>query len=456
MSAQQQLALQQQVIAAATAAAQQQQRQAPGIQGPGARPGTRGARQALASQAIDTNEALAAAQAFVASQGGPARRRAPAQAVNEQGFGPAPANAGRKRNSRTANFTNAAGIDPAFLKQVAAVQGARSRAGIAPTFQARAAGKHGQKATGRRTGRNVSGLTPEEAVTHFVTTIQGRCPGVSEESVNQFLRAVNESGYNMTNLDSIMRLLHQQGLLNGPVDPTRKSRWAGGDFSDQVVGTSGARGPKVSHSYLWELLLDNCNNIPILTAAITGTAAGTFGNIGPDGPAPTPLDNYINDDATRLRINREVAAFVAAYPQCQIHEADVTWLLDALDILHINGKDLKAVANEVGLVGWGPLESFYDARTAGMAFSPLTYGTTEETFGQVKASLVWKAAQQFCNNLPAFNKLIDRTYFTNGLTQSLGATGAGLVPQPYLQKVNPGLYQNFGQPARGGQNFANA
>ncbi|AVK75844.1 hypothetical protein pneo_cds_237 [Pandoravirus neocaledonia] len=313
----------------------------------------------------------------------------------------APASAGRQRSGRTAQPVLFGQGNDAALMQLASQ---RARTPLAPVSQ-RIEGARGRAVGGFATGSPVSPVG-QEAIQSFLQQ-HADCPNLTLQSLNDFLNAVATRGYDLRDIQSIMRTLAAAGVLGprGAVDLQRQSRWGGGEFAQEVMGVRGARGEVPLPSTLWLIASTYCDMLPAITAGIRAVAAGTLGAEALDRPLPAA--NTLVDAAQLNDINAALAAFVATHPECVPTEAELRWFLAYVDSLRFNGRDLEALLRAFGLEGYADqLFSGSNARFAKGAFTPATMGVTPETFDEIKPALLWKIAGTYCRSMGPLDAFI--------------------------------------------------
>lgn len=334
-------------------------------------------------------------------QGGTTTRRRGRADGLPVGSRAAPASAGRQRTGRTAQPILFGQGNDAALMQLASQ---RARAPLAPVTQ-RIEGVRGRAVGGFATGTPTS-VVGQEAIQSFLQQ-HADCPNLTLQSLMDFLGAVRDTGYDLRDIQSVMRTLAEAGVLGqrGAVDLQRRSRWGGGAFAQEVMGVRGARGEVPLPSTLWYIASAYCDMLPVITAGIRSIAAGTFGEEALDQPLPAA--NTLVDAAQLNNINAALAAFVAVHPQCVPTEAELRWFLAYVDSLRFNGRDLDALLRAFGLEGYADqLFSGSNARFAEGAFSPATMGVTPETFDQIKPTLLWKIAETYCRSMGPLDAFI--------------------------------------------------
>nr|UDO47784.1 hypothetical protein [Pandoravirus massiliensis] len=279
-----------------------------------------------------------------------------------------------------------------------------ARTPLAPVQQ-RIRGVRGRAPGGNVTGTPVSPVG-QEAIQSFLQQ-HADCPNLTLQSLMDFLNAVNETGYDLRDIQSVMRTLAASRALGerGAIDLQRRSRWGGGAFAQEVMGVRGARGEVPLPSTLWYIASAYCDMLPVITAGIRSIAAGTFGEEALDQPLPAA--NTLVDAAQLNDINAALANFVAVHPQCVPTENELRWFLAYVDSLRFNGRDLDALLRAFGLEGYADqLFSGYNTRFAGGAFTPATTGVTEKTFNEIKPALLWKIAQTYCRSMGPLDAFI--------------------------------------------------
>lgn len=241
-----------------------------------------------------------------------------------------------------------------------------------------------------------------------------------------FLATVNQLGYNLEDIQSAMRTLFESGALGAALpDLQRKSRWGGGVFAAEVLGTRGARGEVPLPSTLWYIASTYCNALDYVTAGLQDIANGTFGNEALDEPLPAA--NTLVDQPTLDRINAELAAFLASHSECAPDEEELRWFLAMVDRARADGRTMTALLRAFGLENRFPqLFSRSDVRVANMAFTPATTGVTPETFNRIKRSLLWSAAERYCREMGPFDQFI-YNIVTGRAAQGLAVPQAGAV-----------------------------
>lgn len=331
-----------------------------------------------------------------------------------------PANAGQSRFSRTAGAVQFGQGNDAALLQLATQQ---ARTPLAPITE-RVVGARGIQRGGAATGTAVS-ATGEPAIQEFLDT-HANCPGLTRESLVNFLDTVAQLGYNLEDIQSDMRVLFDSGALGAALpDLQRRSRWAGGVFAREVVGTRGARGEVRMPSTLWQIASTYCDALDTVTDGLVQIANGTFGTEALDGPLPAA--NTLVDQATLDQINAELAAFVASHSQCAANEEDLREFLALVDATRTNARQLFALVRVLGLEGYlSQLMSRSNVRWAGGAFTPATTGVTPETFNQIKRSMLWAVAERYCQQMPALNEFVYNVV-TGRAAEGLAGPQAGAV-----------------------------
>ncbi|AVK74697.1 hypothetical protein pqer_cds_275 [Pandoravirus quercus] len=378
-------------------------------------------QQQLQQQQFQQLQQQALMQALANQQAGQQRpRREPNRLDGQPRGSTAPsANAGRRRP-----FGPGAGAVPAT--DPAALQWAAQQAN-APRRRrtAQAAGPvHGRHIGGFATGTPIS-ATGEEAVEEFLQQYSD-CPNLTRESLVGFLSTVDQLGYNAEDLRSAMRTLFESNVLGAALpDLQRKSRWGGGVFAAQVIGTRGANREKPLPSTLWYVASTYCNILDRVTVGLEDIANGTFANEALDGPLPAA--NTLVDQPTLNRINAELAAFLASHSECAPDEEELRWFLAMVDRARTNGRTMSALLRAFGLEGRFPdLFSQSDVRFADAAFTPATTGVSPETFNRIKRSLLWSAAERYCREMGPFDQFI-YNIVTGRAAQGLAVPQAGGV-----------------------------
>ncbi|AGO83875.1 hypothetical protein psal_cds_285 [Pandoravirus salinus] len=308
-----------------------------------------------------------------------------------------PANAGQTRYSRTGGAIPA--TDPVAME----LASRRARA-PAQSTGSRVVGARGIQRGGFATGSPIS-ATGEQAVEEFLDS-HSDCQGLTRESLMNFLATVNQLGYNLEDVQSAMRTLYESGALGTALpDLQRRSRWAGGVFAAEVLGTRGARGEVPLPSTLWYIASTYCDALDTVTAGLEQIAGGTFGTEALDEPLPAA--NTLVDQATLNQIDASLAAFLASHPQCAPSEEELRWFLAMVDRARADGRTMFALLRAFGLEGHFPeLMSRSNVRWAGGAFTPATTGVTDQTFNQFKRSLLWAAVERYCPEMGPFDQFI--------------------------------------------------
>lgn len=331
-----------------------------------------------------------------------------------------PANAGQSRFSRTGGAVQFGQGNDAALMQLATQ---RARAPLAPITE-RIVGARGIRRGGAATGTPIS-ATGDQAIQEFLET-HADCQGLTRESLVNFLGTVNQLGYNLEDIQSAMRTLFDSGALGAALpDLQRRSRWAGGAFAAEVLGTRGARGEVPLPSTLWQIASTYCDALDTVTNGLEQIADGTFGTEALDGPLPAA--NTLVDQATLDQINAELAGFVASHSQCAANEEDLREFLAMVDAARTNGSQLFAIVRALGLEGYlSQLMSRSNVRWAGGAVTPATTGVTPETFNQLKRSMLWAVLERYCQQMPALNRFV-YNIITGRAAEGLAGPQAGAV-----------------------------
>jgi hypothetical protein len=364
-----------------------------------------------------------------------------------------PANAGQSRLSRTGGAVAFGQGNDAALMQLAAQRATQSSGGA---MQERIQGARGRQIGGLAVGTPISPIG-DQAIGMFIEN-NPQCQGITREQVVRFLNAVRESGYNREDLEAFMRTLYVDGLLVGRVpDLQQRSRWGGGVFAEEILGVRGARGEQPLHSTLWEIVLANCADLDAITAALEANMDGQLGTQALDEPLP-PVEQLV-DAQSLTEINRGLAAFVASHPQCAPNEGDLREMLALVDAANLNARDLYALIRNFGLEGYFPslMSRNYNYRSANMSFTPATTGVTEETFAQIKPSLLWAVLDRYCGQIAPFNEFLFNVItgraaqnIPMGMAEDVGVVGQLSAASAYKPNGNGGdIFGNNGGSAFG-------
>ncbi|AGO82344.1 hypothetical protein pdul_cds_333 [Pandoravirus dulcis] len=327
-----------------------------------------------------------------------------------------PANAGQSRFSRTGGAIQFGQGNDAALLELATQ---RARAPLAPVTE-RIVSARGIQRGGAATGTPIS-ATGEEAVEEFLDT-HANC---NRESLMNFLSTVRDLGYNLEDIQSAMRVLYDSGALGAALpDLQRRSRWAGGVFAREVRGTRGARGEVPMPSTLWQIANTYCDDLDTVTDGLWQIHDGTFGNQG----GPLPAANTLVDQATLDQINAELAAFVASHSQCAANEEEIRDFLALVDASRANGRELFALVRAFGLEGYlSQLMSRSNVRWAGGAFTPATTGVTDETFNQLKRSMLWAIVERYCQSMGPLDQFIANVISGRAAEGLAGPQAGGVI-----------------------------
>ncbi|AVK76908.1 hypothetical protein pmac_cds_220 [Pandoravirus macleodensis] len=416
--------------------AQQQQQQALlqsllGGQAGASRQQSRGAQQGGVSQQQQQQQGGTASRRRGRADGLPAGSRA------------APASTGRQRSSRTAQPILFGQGNDAALRQLAANT---ARAPQAPVEQ-HIEGMRGRAISGFATGAPASPVG-QEAIQSFLEQ-HADCQNLTLQSLMDFLNTVNATGYDLRDIQSVMRTLAEAGVLGqrGAVDLQRRSRWGGGAFAQEVMGVRGARGEVPLPSTLWLIASTYCDMLPTVTAGMRAVANGTLGTEALDQPLPAA--NTLVDAGELNNINAALAAFVATHPQCAPSEEELRWFLAYVDSLRFNGRDLFALVRAFGLEGYlRSLLNDSNARFAGGAFTPATTGVTAETFDRIKPALLWKIAENYCSSMGPLDAFIYNIVSGRAAQGLAVPEQAGMIGQLGTKAGGVGSAGTFGSAGR--------
>lgn len=267
----------------------------------------------------------------------------------------------------------------------------------------RAAGPGGSRVGASRSIDTSSFANEKAAIAAFVAENKAACK-VSEGAVQQFLDVVRQGQLNGVDMRAILRVAKLGGMLPGSVglsavNTSRAVRNAQNQlaFSESTKSGSSKEGKQAKAeraSLLWEEVQYACQNLPALTRAVSDILAHQFGIAVPNPQFMSSLSSG--------KHNAEVTAFVQANQSCTAKSSEISALLNAIDMYHLRGGDVKAIMTVLGLEGAPVSRSFGRTRVAQLALSDATRGraSNPRTAQQIKHSLLWYILANNCQQLP--------------------------------------------------------